>query len=251
MVFFPSHNKQGYLNIGVKQVDTVTLVAVGITLRAMYGHQIKHRDRLKDFILARDCFPFCCFGMQWLCNADKSSHEPRLRLKAFFGSLYRCLARGARAVLQVYPENLAQCELILSYAMRAGFAGGVVVDYPHSTKKRKEYLVLTCGPPSLSTAVPCGKGEDGKSCSDDESSGDEENQTGYTGLHFRQAKTQEKAENKQERQGQRMGLEEEGTDEKKGKCCAPRHKVHSSKTEGSLLMATILYLKRSLRGEVL
>ncbi|TYJ20850.1 hypothetical protein E1A91_A08G024800v1 [Gossypium mustelinum] len=116
-------------------------------------------------------------AVQWLCNADKSSHEPRLRLKAFFGSLYRCLARGARAVLQVYPENLAQRELILSYAMRSGFAGGVVVDYPHSTKKRKEYLVLTCGPPSLSSVVPSGKGEDGESCSDDESSGNEENQT--------------------------------------------------------------------------
>ncbi|KAE8667015.1 putative 18S rRNA (guanine-N(7))-methyltransferase [Hibiscus syriacus] len=116
-------------------------------------------------------------AVQWLCNADKSSHEPRLRLKAFFGSLYRCLARGTRAVLQVYPENLTQRELILSYAMRAGFAGGVVVDYPHSTKRRKEYLVLTCGPPSLSTAAPLGKGEDGESCSDDESSGDEENQT--------------------------------------------------------------------------
>uniref|UniRef100_A0A5B7B749 18S rRNA (Guanine-N(7))-methyltransferase n=1 Tax=Davidia involucrata TaxID=16924 RepID=A0A5B7B749_DAVIN len=116
-------------------------------------------------------------AVQWLCNADKSSHEPRLRLKAFFGSLYRCLARGARAVFQVYPENLAQRELILGFAMRAGFAGGVVVDYPHSTKSRKEYLVLTCGPPSLSTATPKGKGEDEESCSDDEGSGDEENQT--------------------------------------------------------------------------
>lgn len=116
-------------------------------------------------------------AVQWLCNADKSSHEPRLRLKGFFGSLYRSLARGARAALQVYPENVAQRELILSYAMRAGFAGGVVVDYPHSTKKRKEYLVLTCGPPSLSTAVPSAKGEDGESFSEDESSGDEENQT--------------------------------------------------------------------------
>ncbi|XP_010263231.1 PREDICTED: probable 18S rRNA (guanine-N(7))-methyltransferase [Nelumbo nucifera] len=115
-------------------------------------------------------------AVQWLCNADKSSHNPRLRLKAFFGSLYRCLARGARAVLQVYPENLAQRELILGFAMRAGFAGGVVVDYPHSSKSRKEYLVLTCGPPSLSTALPSGKGEDGETCSDDDS-GDEDNQT--------------------------------------------------------------------------
>lgn len=114
-------------------------------------------------------------AVQWLCNADKSSHEPRLRLKAFFGSLYRCLARGARAVFQVYPENIAQRELILRSAMHAGFAGGVVIDYPHSAKSRKEYLVLTCGVPSISTAVPRGKGEDGESCSEDESS--EENQT--------------------------------------------------------------------------
>ncbi|KAJ6965597.1 hypothetical protein NC652_003471 [Populus alba x Populus x berolinensis] len=113
-------------------------------------------------------------AVQWLCNADKSSHEPRLRLKAFFGSLYRCLARGARAVFQVYPENIAQRELILRSAMHAGFAGGVVIDYPHSAKSRKEYLVLTCGPPSLSTAVPRGEGEDGESCSEDENS--EENQ---------------------------------------------------------------------------
>lgn len=115
-------------------------------------------------------------AVQWLCNADKSSHEPRLRLKAFFGSLYKCLARGARAVFQVYPESIAQRELILGSAMRAGFAGGVVVDFPHSSKSRKEYLVLTCGPPSVSTAVPKAKGEDGESSSED-SSGDEDNQT--------------------------------------------------------------------------
>ncbi|GMH00923.1 hypothetical protein Nepgr_002762 [Nepenthes gracilis] len=115
-------------------------------------------------------------AVQWLCNADKSSHEPRLRLKAFFGSLYRCLARGAKAVLQVYPENLSQRQLIVSSAMRAGFAGGMVVDFPHSSKSRKEYLVLTCGPPSLSAAaLPKAKGE-GESCSDDDSSGDEEAQ---------------------------------------------------------------------------
>lgn len=46
-----------------------------------------------------------------------------------------------------------------------------------SSKSRKEYLVLTCGPPSLNAAVPNAKGEDGMSCSEDDSSGDEENQT--------------------------------------------------------------------------
>ncbi|KAL6518626.1 hypothetical protein OROGR_019128 [Orobanche gracilis] len=115
----------------------------------------------------------------WLCNADKSSHEPRLRLKAFFGSLYRSLARGARAVLQVYPENLAQRELILGFAMRAGFSGGIVVDFPHSTKQRKEYLVLTCGPPSLGSAG-----------ADDDSSGDEENKSVHVSDRQRPRKKQ-------------------------------------------------------------
>ncbi|KAK4760171.1 hypothetical protein SAY87_023302 [Trapa incisa] len=70
-------------------------------------------------------FLFWNLLFQWLCNADKSSHEPRLRL---------------------------------------------------NSKSRKEYLVLTCGPPSVTTTVPNGKGEDGR-LSTDESSGDEENHT--------------------------------------------------------------------------
>lgn len=39
-------------------------------------------------------------------------------------------------MLQIYPENLAQRELILGFAMRAGFSGGVVVDYPHRYVRR-------------------------------------------------------------------------------------------------------------------
>ncbi|URE00905.1 Methyltransferase involved in Williams-Beuren syndrome [Musa troglodytarum] len=112
-------------------------------------------------------------AVQWLCYADKSSHEPRMRLKAFFGSLYRCLARGARAVLQLYAENMDQSEMIMMYAMRAGFAGGIVVDWPHSSKARKAYLVLTCGPPSVQSYLPKGKGEDGAMCSEDEESDDD------------------------------------------------------------------------------
>lgn len=104
--------------------------------------------------------------MQWLCNADKSSHNPHLRLKydvfliyytffsnvckaygnllhfslllynfflflcrAFFTSLYKCLTNGARAVFQVYPENDDQRELLSGAALKAGFSGGTVVDY--------------------------------------------------------------------------------------------------------------------------
>ena len=37
-------------------------------------------------------------ALQWLCNADKRDHVPQRRLKAFFTSLYKALARGSRCV---------------------------------------------------------------------------------------------------------------------------------------------------------
>lgn len=112
-------------------------------------------------------------AVQWLCNADKTCNHPRLRLKAFFGTLYKCLARGARAVLQIYPENAAQLEMISSAAMKSGFSGGLVVDYPHSTRAKKYFLVLSCGPPSTSTALPKGKEGDEMMTDSDESGSDD------------------------------------------------------------------------------
>jgi len=55
------------------------------------------------------------------------------------------LSRGARAVLQFYPENAAQMELVTASAMKCGFSGGLVVDYPHSTKAKKYFLCLFAG----------------------------------------------------------------------------------------------------------
>lgn len=94
----------------------------------------------------------------------------------------------------MYPESIAQRELILGQALKAGFGGGLVVDYPHryrscvdftnthtfntlacslttcSTKKRKEFLVLTCG--SVPTSINDGHKD---SDDDDDDSEDEEN----------------------------------------------------------------------------
>ena len=42
-------------------------------------------------------------------------------------------------------------------AMRAGFSGGLVVDFPHSTRAKKYFLVLMVG----SGALPAAAGEDG------------------------------------------------------------------------------------------
>ena len=83
--------------------------------------------------------------IQWLCNADKSSHRPVHRLYCFFSTLYSCLSRESRAVFQFYPENGQQIELITAQAMRAGFTGGLVVDFPNSTKAKKMFLVLFTG----------------------------------------------------------------------------------------------------------
>ncbi|XP_030041879.1 18S rRNA (guanine-N(7))-methyltransferase isoform X2 [Microcaecilia unicolor] len=84
-------------------------------------------------------------ALQWLCNADKRIHSPPRRLYRFFSSLYSSLARGSRAVLQLYPENAEQLELITTQAMKAGFTGGMVIDYPNSTKAKKFFLCLFAG----------------------------------------------------------------------------------------------------------
>jgi len=48
-------------------------------------------------------------------------------------------------VLQLYPENSEQLELITQQSMKAGFTGGLVVDYPNSTKAKKMFLCLFTG----------------------------------------------------------------------------------------------------------
>lgn len=84
-------------------------------------------------------------AVQWLCNADHLQQEPRKRLNTFFSQLYRCLKRGAKAVLQFYPDGAKQAELITTAALRVGFSGGLVVDYPNSTRAKKYFLVLVAG----------------------------------------------------------------------------------------------------------
>ncbi|XP_076674521.1 18S rRNA (guanine-N(7))-methyltransferase isoform X2 [Andrena cerasifolii] len=88
-------------------------------------------------------------ALQWLCNADKSSHNPSKRLYKFFSTLFSCLSRSARAVFQFYPENSEQIQLVTTQATKAGFYGGVVVDFPNSTKAKKYFLVLMTGGPTV------------------------------------------------------------------------------------------------------
>nr|XP_053636728.1 probable 18S rRNA (guanine-N(7))-methyltransferase isoform X2 [Cherax quadricarinatus] len=98
-------------------------------------------------------------AIQWLCYANSASHKPAKRLYKLFMSLFASMARGSRVVFQFYPENDSQVELIVSQAMRAGFTGGLVVDYPNSSKAKKIYLVLMTGGGSL----PSGLQDEGSS----------------------------------------------------------------------------------------
>ena len=82
-------------------------------------------------------------ALQWLCYDNSSKQTAAKRLNRFFSSLYRVLKSDSRAALQFYPENDAQANLIATAASRAGFAGGIVVDYPNSTKAKKHYLCLS------------------------------------------------------------------------------------------------------------
>ena len=99
-------------------------------------------------------------AIQWLCYANSVEEgNPRQRLHRFFQSLYKCLRRGARAVLQFYPQDAEQLQLITASAMRAGFGGGLVVDFPHSTKAKKYFLVLLAGLPDEGFSMPSALGD--------------------------------------------------------------------------------------------
>lgn len=82
-------------------------------------------------------------AIQWLCYSDASDQDPKLRLNRFFSSLYTVLKRDAKAILQFYPENSEQAVLIAQAASRVGFSGGLLVDYPNSSKAKKFYLCLS------------------------------------------------------------------------------------------------------------
>ena len=74
--------------------------------------------------------------------------------RGFFwvGSLFACLqVQGEHLLLQIYPENVTQATMLAEEAMKVGFGGGLVVDYPHSTRAKKYYLCLMVGAPKATT----------------------------------------------------------------------------------------------------
>ena len=82
-------------------------------------------------------------ALQWLSYVDKKNHNPWLRLNAFFQSLHKALKQGGKAGLQFYPEDEEQVEQICNAAMKNGFSGGLLIDYPNSSTAKKYYLVVS------------------------------------------------------------------------------------------------------------
>ena len=113
-----------------------SLEDVGDVLKSDMGQGLPFRPASFDGVISIS-------AIQWLCYSSSSDQDPKLRLNRFFSALYSVLKRDAKAILQFYPENAEQAYLIAQAASKVGFAGGVLVDYPNSTKAKKYYLCLS------------------------------------------------------------------------------------------------------------
>ncbi|THU87234.1 williams-Beuren syndrome critical region protein 22 [Dendrothele bispora CBS 962.96] len=104
--------------------------------------------------------------LQWLLNAETShpTSSPPHRLNRFFTTLHSALKNPSRAVFQFYPSSDDQIQLITSIAQKAGFGGGIIVDYPNSNKARKVFLCLLVGGGGGQQQMP--KGLDGEEVED-------------------------------------------------------------------------------------
>jgi len=96
--------------------------------------------------------------LQWLLNAETShpTSSPPHRLNRFFTTLHSAMRNPSRVVMQFYPSSDDQIQLITSIAQKAGFGGGIVVDYPNSKKAKKIFLCLLVGAGGSKRELPQG-----------------------------------------------------------------------------------------------
>lgn len=99
-------------------------------------------------------------ALQWLFHSNRSYENPKRRLTRLFVTLHSALTRSARAIFQFFPSNADQIDLVLACASKAGFSGGMVVDFPNSTKAKKYYLCLMTGGTGVSAPMPKGLTEE-------------------------------------------------------------------------------------------
>lgn len=125
-------------------------------------------------------------ALQWLFHSNRSFENPKRRLTRLFVTLHSALTRSARAIFQFFPSNADQIDLALACASKAGFSGGIVVDFPNSSKAKKYYLCLMTGGTGIAATMPKGLTEqsarDMECESDNEDYEDEDEQVSGTKL---------------------------------------------------------------------
>jgi 18S rRNA (guanine1575-N7)-methyltransferase len=128
-------------------VESTRFLSVGVALEREVEGDLLLADIGNGIPFRPGSFDACISVsvLQWLFNAESSTTSSHRRLSRFFTSLYSALKRGGKAVLQFYPETEGQSATVMAEAKRAGFGGGIVVDYPESKKARKYYLCLVAG----------------------------------------------------------------------------------------------------------
>lgn len=136
-------DEDGHVWVGVD----VSPSMLGVALEREVEGDLFLQDIGQGFGFRAGCFDgaISISVIQWLLNADSNTHSPTQRITRFFTTLHSCLRNPSRAVFQFYPSSDDQVHLLTTCAQRAGFGGGVVVDYPNSAKKRKMYLCLMVG----------------------------------------------------------------------------------------------------------
>lgn len=120
-------------------------------------------------------------ALQWIFHSNRNYEHPKRRLTRLFVTLHSALTRSARAIFQFFPSNSDQIELVLGCASKAGFSGGMVVDFPNSTKAKKYYLCLMTGGNGICEGMPKGLTEESaRAMEQDESDGDDSEEEAET-----------------------------------------------------------------------
>eukprot|EP00835_Amoeboradix_gromovi_P002086 NODE_110_length_19453_cov_0.364369.p7 type:complete len:260 gc:universal NODE_110_length_19453_cov_0.364369:16775-15996(-) len=130
-------SENGFQSIGVDISPGMLKLNEAECMLADMGDGISFRPGSLDGIISIS-------ALQWLCTV-KGKQSPHKRLEILFNSCYSALRRGGRAVFQFYPMNDEQIQMITSQALNSGFSGGLLIDYPNSTKAKKYFLTLFAG----------------------------------------------------------------------------------------------------------
>eukprot|EP00477_Mikrocytos_mackini_P000481 GAHX01000512.1.p1 GENE.GAHX01000512.1~~GAHX01000512.1.p1 ORF type:complete len:342 (+),score=87.12 GAHX01000512.1:47-1027(+) len=127
--------------LSIKQEFEKITKKVGDELHADFSYKIPLRPNIVDGAVG-----IC--SVEWLLKATSSKENILYKLKCFFKELARVLKYGSKAVFVVSggkAEKHKVAEILLKEASKAGFIGGLVIDFPNSRKKKTIYMTLGNG----------------------------------------------------------------------------------------------------------